>query len=80
MSFWTAVVVLLAIYALVHLRLEKYRALGRDRAASPPALPSDELERELDELRHRVEVLERIVTDERRSRSLADEIDSLRDP
>jgi hypothetical protein len=36
------------------------------------------LRREVEELRERVRVLERIVTDERKSRDLADEIDRLR--
>ena len=48
----------------------------------PPGLPSpreEELQREVDELRERVKVLERIATEDRHSRSIAAEIESLRD-
>lgn len=38
-----------------------------------------ELQREVEELRERVKVLERIATDDRESRLLSDEIDKLRD-
>jgi hypothetical protein len=38
-----------------------------------------ELEREIEELRERVKVLERIATDGRETRLLSDEIDKLRD-
>lgn len=38
-----------------------------------------EMQRELDALRERVKVLERIATDERQSRSIAAEIEALRD-
>ncbi|WP_305098297.1 hypothetical protein [Croceibacterium aestuarii] len=38
-----------------------------------------ELQREVEDLRERVKVLERIATDDRGSRLLADEIDKLRD-
>lgn len=98
MSFWTAVVIIVAIGALTNLRLAKIRAqhggsqpdwrdwtrLNRDGAAegSAPALPSareEELQREIQDLRERVKVLERIATDGRKTAQLADEIESLRD-
>ena len=37
-----------------------------------------EMAREIDDLRARIAVLERIVTDERRSKTIADEIEALR--
>jgi len=43
--------------------------------SSPEA---DALRREVTELRERIKVLERIATDGRKARDLADEIDSLR--
>lgn len=44
--------------------------------AAPQADPA--LRREVEELRERVRVLERIITDERKSRDLSDEIERLR--
>jgi hypothetical protein len=40
--------------------------------------PAAEMAREIDDLRARIAVLERIVTDERRSKTIADEIEALR--
>lgn len=75
MGFWTAAVAIVAIIAFANLR--------RHRHAAPPwpdAGPADPaaLVREVAELRARVEVLERILTDERGSRALAHEIEALR--
>lgn len=44
-----------------------------------PRQPDPELQREVETLRKRLEVLERIATDERQSKSIAAEIESLRD-
>ena len=46
---------------------------------SDQTAPSPEMQKELDTLRERVKVLERIATDERQSRSIAAEIEALRD-
>ena len=49
---------------------------------APPALPSAneaELQREVESLRERIKVLERIATEERHTRAIAHEIESLRD-
>lgn len=54
-------------------RLEAEAALGGKTAGTP------EQHRELEDLRERVKVLERIATDERAPRRLAAEIESLRD-
>jgi len=82
MSFWTAVVVIFAIACFTWLRAHKLRALG-DRGSRPPfadhTAREHELEREVEEMRKRIAVLERIATDERRSNELAREIDSLRE-
>lgn len=72
MSFWTAVVVIVAIVAYANLRRHRHHTDWQQ-----PAEPRAELEREVTELRRRVETLERILTDNRDS--LAREIESLRD-
>lgn len=76
MSFWTAFVVIFAIACVTLLRVQKYRALGHDRPGAPGR--EEELEREVEALRKRISVLERIATDERRGDDLAREIESLR--
>jgi hypothetical protein len=80
-SFWTAMVLLVAMLLWAHMRRERDRTLGPRRGREPVAqLPSSAaLEEEIVELKQRLAVLERIVTDERRSRAVADEIEALRD-
>ncbi len=91
MSFWTAAVVIVAILSLTAARIARYRA-GLDdhrshRHGFGQALPSPreaELVREIEDLRDRIAVLERIATDanssgERRSKAISDEIEALRD-
>jgi len=62
-----------------------YRRMGHHGAAQPlldPTRPSPrelELQKEVEDLRERIHVLERIATDGRSSRNLAAEIESLRD-
>lgn len=82
MSFWTAVVVLFAIGCVTWLRAQKYRALGGKagrRGDYDHTAREHELEREVEEMRKRIAVLERIATDERRGSDLARQIESLRD-
>ncbi|MDE2595579.1 MAG: hypothetical protein KGL44_01745 [Sphingomonadales bacterium] len=86
MSFWTAIVIIVALAVFADVVKNKHRArqgLFHDAGGNDPALPAARLDpdaqRELDDLRERVRVLERIVTDERQSRSIAAEIESLRD-
>jgi hypothetical protein len=87
MSFWTAVVVVVAIIAFASIRIA---ALNRRHGVGPhPAAPADDgekvlLRREVEDLRERIKVLERIATDANNSHALesrrvADEIESLRD-
>jgi len=75
MSFWTAAVVIVAIFAYMNLRR------GRHDAPMQGGIPSSspELEREVEELRRRVETLERILTDNRGTADLAQQIEALRD-
>ena len=82
MSFWTAIVAIVAILAWANMRGARDRAGHalpelRDAVTVPP--PSSALEREVIELRKRIEVLERIITDERDTRRLAQEIEALRE-
>ena len=85
MSFWTAVVVIVAIIALTEVIKSKHRArhgittdmMGNEKPIAPPANPA--LEREVEELRERVKVLERIATEDRETKLLSAEIESLRE-
>lgn len=91
MSFWSAMVAIAAIIAFTVSRIARYRAgLGDPvrrpsiHAAVAEALtaPRDsdvQLQKEVDDLRQRIAVLERIVTEDRHSKSIAHEIESLRD-
>jgi hypothetical protein len=83
MSFWTAVVVLFAIGCVTWLKAQRYRALGDRRSAQGQGYDhtarEHELEREVDAMRKRIIVLERIATDEKRGSDLAREIESLRE-
>lgn len=95
MGFWTAAVIIVAIWGLVQIYTRRHdRELGvtRDEDGNPVFAPRDdsrstaELEaarRELDDLRERVKVLERIATDgntsDGRERArIAAEIEALR--
>ena len=85
MSFWTAVVLSVALGVLADVMKNRYSARQgvvqdyRGPDGRPVAGPDPAVQRELEDLRERVRVLERIVTDERSSRSIAAEIESLRD-
>ena len=84
MSFWTAVVIIVALAILADVIKSKHRArhgittdyLGGEKLAQQedPAL-----KREVQELRERVKVLERIATEDRETKLLSAEIESLRD-
>jgi hypothetical protein len=76
MSFGTVVVVLFAITAVTWLRAQKHR--DQDPILGP-GNREPELEREIQELRKRIAVLERIAIEERGGDRLAREIEALRD-
>lgn len=84
MSFWTAIVVIVAIIAVAEVMKTRHRtrhgittdAMGNEKPLAPPTNPA--LEREVEELRERVKVLERIATEERETKLLSAEIESLR--
>jgi len=80
-SLGTALVAIVAIVMFAQLRIAKYRALGRDGDAPRPLIGhrEAELEREIIDLKKRLAVLERIATDDRQSKAIAQEIEALRD-
>jgi len=86
MNMWTAIVLIVLITAFTRVMIARHSARHdpmRDKAGPPPANVArqhdPELQREVEVLRKRLEVLERITTDDRQSRSIASEIESLRD-
>ncbi len=89
MSFWTAIVLIVIIGCVTSVFHERAKAkrgvttdwLGNERISAPAVDPAEKAarEREIAELRERVKVLERIVTDDREGNRLSAEIDSLRD-
>ncbi|WP_066560422.1 hypothetical protein [Croceicoccus bisphenolivorans] len=84
MSFWTAIVLIVAIvFATQFFRERRNATLGHasDEDGNPVGshLRERELEAEIAELKERIKVLERIAYDDRKRLGLADEIESLRD-
>jgi hypothetical protein len=72
----------LAIIVYVLLRAKHFSSMSsgaRDADDAGRSGREAELEREVEELRERVKVLERIATDGRETRLLSDEIEKLRD-
>jgi len=86
MSFWTAIVVIVAIWGFVQIvtsrrdhRRWRRRGQAEGEAAIPASQPDPEARREIEELRERIKVLEQITVDGREARAIADEIERLRD-
>jgi len=97
MSFWAAMVLITAIVSvagvigsIANARIRERQGLRMDWMGNEvPTQPQDDgakamLQREVEELRERIKVLERITTDansleSRGSRAIAEEIESLRD-
>ena len=85
MNLWTAIVIIVAIIAVAEVMKAKHRArhgittdmMGNEKPVAPPTNPA--LEREVEELRERVKVLERIATEDRETKLLSAEIESLRE-
>ena len=80
MSYWSAIVAIVAITAYVIIRLNrgKHNGTPLDQAENDRAY-TEALEREVAEMRKRLEVLERIATEDGEARRLSREIDSLRE-
>ncbi|MGN3975131.1 hypothetical protein [Tsuneonella sp. SYSU-LHT278] len=86
MSFWTALVVMTAIFAFMVLRIVRIQSEAGKRNHAAPADDGEKtaLRGEIDDLRERIKVLERIATDANTSaaietRRVSDEIEALRD-
>ena len=87
MNMWTAIMVIsiVAIVSITRVLRARYNAQngivenrhGEQRMIDRPA--DGELQREVETLRERIRVLERIATDEHQPRKIAAEIESLRD-
>jgi hypothetical protein len=85
-AIWAiAVVIMIAIICFTEMQKAKYRAkngitldwMGGEKPIAPPTNPA--LEREVEELRERLKVLERIATEDRETKLLSAEIESLRE-
>lgn len=92
MTFWTAMVMIALIVSvagvigsITNARLRAHRGLRVDwKGEEVPIVPPESganaaQRREIEDLRERVKVLERIVTDGREARSVAEQIENLRD-
>lgn len=85
MSWATAVVFIVAISAFASVMRARYHGrhgIVEDRHGNQTALPrasEAELQREIVDLKKRLAVLERIATDDRQSKAIAQEIEQLRD-
>ncbi|MFA9201513.1 MAG: hypothetical protein ACEQR8_10085 [Cypionkella sp.] len=89
MSFWTAAVIIVAIVSVTEIIKAKYRArhgivTDSEGNESAPQRSDPAIEREVEQLRERIKVLERIATDGNTAQALetrrvADEIEALRD-
>lgn len=84
MSFWTAIVIIagmMIIGAVIKSRYNAQLGYATDESGTPIGNPQRQaaLEREVEELRERVQVLERIATEDRDTKRLSAEIESLRE-
>ncbi len=86
MNMWTAIMILgiVAMTQIARVLRAKYQAQHgivtdhKGRIQALPASNDKELQREVETLRERIKVLERIATDEHKPQALAAEIESLR--
>lgn len=78
MNPWEALVVIVVVAALFSIARRHLASPPPDEPLLPGSPGEAAVRKELADLRERVAVLERILTDERKSRDLAREIESLR--
>jgi len=84
MNMWQAIVLIVALAVFADVMKSRYRArmgIVADKDGNeklPLVQPDPAAQRELEDLRERVKVLERIVTDGRQGRAIAGEIENLR--
>ena len=79
MDFWFAIVIIVAITSGAKVLRGRYMAMARIDASHGDAAVTTALTQEIAQLKQRISVLERIITDQRGSHDLAREIDALRD-
>ena len=84
MSMWTAIMIIaiVAIIAVTEVLKGKLRArsgITTDIVGNEKPMVPDEVRREVEELRERLKVLERIATEDRETKLLSAEIESLRE-
>ncbi|QPC98082.1 MULTISPECIES: hypothetical protein [Qipengyuania] len=87
MSFWTAVVIMVAIISFTEMVKSRHRSragITRDHLGSETIGSNYEAQREIEDLRERIKVLERIATegntlDARETQRISAEIEALRD-
>ena len=85
MSFWTAIVLIVAIASFAEIIKSKHRAqhgvtLDWKGGENQVERADSALQHEVEQLRERVKVLERIATEDRDTKQLAAEIERLREP
>jgi hypothetical protein len=82
MNMWEAIVLIVIVASVAKtIRARHQVRIAPEQSFAPPAAINAEylaLRREVEDLRERIKVLERIATDGRTSRHLADEIEALR--
>ena len=78
MSFWTAIVLIVLIASIASVLRSRNIRRVEDQTGNRNLARDEEAQREIEELRERVKVLERITVDGREARAIADEIESLR--
>jgi glutamine synthetase adenylyltransferase len=84
MGFWTAIVIIVAVWGIVAIVRARH-SIGNENFRETFGGDSDqsqreaELQREVEELRERIQVLERIATESGDTTRLAAEIEKLRD-
>ncbi|MFN2099947.1 hypothetical protein [Altererythrobacter sp. MF3-039] len=84
MSWATAVVLIVLIAAAARVLRARYQSSGSARIGEKDNEEDSsarelELQQEVEQLRERIHVLERIATDGRQAKAIAEEIESLRD-
>jgi len=81
MSFGSVVVAIVAILAYTAIRIARMQNPshgGSGEGMAPSTIRERELQREIEDLRERIKVIERITTDAHKPQALAAEIESLR--
>lgn len=73
------VIMIVAIVAASRVMRERYRAHGRDRVGHAPGPDQLRTDQEIRQLKERIQVLERVITDNHSSVDLDRRIESLRD-